>query len=141
MYDDFEAYKDKYKIQRNFIEDLCTTSDKIRALEAEEKKMRERIAELEGDACPAEEESKEEKALRTRAQLVEKVRELEADCMGTLSVGFKTAVELLKIVNPKVELVTRGISPYYLVVDGKIQATPSNSDWDEEVVEEEGEDV
>lgn len=141
LYDEFEAYKDKYKIQSGIIEDLSMESDKVKALEAEDKKLREPITELEDNARPAEEETEEEKALKTHTQLVEKIRELEEDCMGTLFVGFKTEVEQLKIVNPEVELVTKGISPYYLIVDGKIQTTSGDVDWDEEVIEEEEEDV
>lgn len=95
-------------------------------MEETEKKLWARIDELEDSARPAEEETKEEKAMSTRAQLVDKVRELEGDCVGTLATDFKTAVEKLKIVNPKVDMVTKGIIPYYLILDGKIQVTPRN---------------
>lgn len=135
----FEAYKDKCNIQASIVEDLCKTNDKIRAMEEEVKKLRKRLAELEDSTRPSEEEIEKEKDLKTRAQLVEKVRELEVDFRATLAVGFKTEVEQLKIVNPEVDMVTKGISPYYTAVEDKIQFTSDNDDWDAEEVEEEEE--
>lgn len=90
--------------------------------------MRKHLAELEDSICLAEEETEEEKALIIRTQQVEKVNELKVDWMAVLAVGFKTAIEQLKIVNPGVELVTKGISKFYKVFDGNIQLTSGNDD-------------
>lgn len=67
MYEEFEAYKDKYKILGGIIEDLCKANDKVRMLEEEGKNLREHIAELEDATRPAKEDTEEEKVLSTCA--------------------------------------------------------------------------
>lgn len=58
LYDEFEVYKDKYKIHLGIIADLWTASDKVRALEARERELLERIAKLEEDAHLAEDKTR-----------------------------------------------------------------------------------
>src|SRR3954471_712846 len=87
---EFENYKDKYEVQSDIVEDLCKEQDKVVELEAEGKRLRERIAELERSHLPAAEEDEDEKALVTRSQLLGKVRELEIDCVATLGGRFQS---------------------------------------------------
>ena len=47
--------------------------------------------------------------------------------MDTLSYGFNTVVEQLKIINQGVELVVEGAGPFNQVVDGKIFYPPDDS--------------
>lgn len=51
--------------------------------------------------------------------------------MATLAASFSLVFEQLKVVNPQVELVTKGINPYYKVVGGEI-LIPEGIDEDEE---------
>ncbi|XP_058768787.1 uncharacterized protein LOC131642566 [Vicia villosa] len=134
---EFEQYKDKYEVQSSIVEDLCKERNKVRDLEAEGERLRERIAELERSHLPAAEEDEDEKALVTRSQLLGKVRELEVDCVATLGVGFKAAVDQLKVLSPR--LVTKGIGLYNKVVDGRIESNPQFEDWEDEQ-EPQGED-
>src|SRR3954466_11680538 len=134
---EFEQYKDKYEVQSGIVEDLVKEQKKVVELEAEGKRLRERIAELERSHLPAAEEDEDEKALVTRSQLLGKVRELEVDCVAILGVGFKAAVDQLKVLNPR--LVTKGIGPYHKVVDGRIESNPEFEDWENEE-EPQGED-
>ena len=52
--------------------------------------------------APSDEETGTEKALLTRRDLITGSRVLEQDVMYTLSYGFNTTVEQLKILNPGV---------------------------------------
>src|SRR4051812_239243 len=127
---EFEQYKDKYVVQSGIVEDLVKEQNKVVELEAEGKRLRERVAELERSHLPAAEEDEDEKALVTRSQLLGKVRELEIDCVATLGAGFQIAVDQLKVLNPR--LVTKGIGPYHKVVDGRIEPNPEYEDWEDE---------
>lgn len=77
----------------------------------ERDKMKKRVEELEYVACPAEDKIEEEKDYSTRAEMIVNIRELEQDFMDTLDIGFKAVIEQLKLDNPEVELVTKGINP------------------------------
>lgn len=43
----------------------------------------------------------------------------------------------MKIVSPEIDLVTKGVSPYYTIMGSKIHVTSDNDDWNAEEVEEE----
>ena len=75
----------------------------------------------------AEEETDAEKAMVTRGNLIARIWVLEQDVMDTLSYGFNTVVEKLRILNPEVELVVKGAGPFNQVVDGAIFYHPDDS--------------
>ena len=85
----------------------------------------------------ADEETNIEKALITKRYLIVRSRVLEQDVMDTLSYGFNTAVEQLKILNPEVELMVEGVGPFNQVVDGKIFYPPDDSPEEESDGEDE----
>ena len=76
---------------------------------------------------PAEEETEAEKAIVTRGDLIRRIRVLEQDVVDTLSYGFNTAMEQIKILNLGVELVVEGARPFNQVVNGKIFYPPADS--------------
>lgn len=116
---DFEYYKNKYEVQVGLIEELGNKNKELVDLTDERDNLKNKIEELESIVRTTKKETRDEKALLARAQLIQKIRELEQDCMATLDVGFTTAVEQLEVFNPEVELVTKGISLYYKVVAGE----------------------
>lgn len=130
---EFNHYKHKYKVQAGLVEEMISKNKELDELTKEQDDLKKRIEELEADARPAEEETEEGNNFLTQAQLIAKIRELEQDCMVSLGVGFSTTIKQIKVVNPQVELVTKGINPYYKVVAGEIIILEGVEDEEEEV--------
>ena len=86
----------------------------------ENERLNARVRELERVVAPVEEEIDDEKALQTRAELISQIRQLKQDILDTLRYGFNIALAQLKIVNIRVELVTKWIGPFHQVVNEKI---------------------
>ena len=89
-------------------------------MSAENERLKTRVAELEAVIAPAEEENEDEMRLKTRAELIARIRSLGADCIAAVNFGFDAAVEQLQVVNPELQLVTDGIGPLHQIVDGQV---------------------
>ncbi|XP_058767921.1 uncharacterized protein LOC131641640 [Vicia villosa] len=63
--------------------------------------------------APAEDETEEERALLTRADLIQYIRVLGGDCVAAAEDTYNSTVAQLKLKNPGVELVTAGTGPYH----------------------------
>ncbi|XP_058775553.1 uncharacterized protein LOC131649814 [Vicia villosa] len=96
-----------------------------------------REASLRRSQAPAEDESEEEKALLTRADLIQYIRVLGSDCVAAAEDTFHSTVAQLKLKNPGVELVTEGTGPYHRVEGDQI-VSPA---FGEEPVTQEAEEV
>ena len=83
--------------------------------------------------APAEEETDTKKAMMSRAELIACIRVLEQDVMDTLSCGFNTTVDQLRILNPGVEIIVEGAWPFNQVIDGKIFYPSESSDREDEI--------
>jgi len=96
-------------------------------------KLAEEKASLEEDLKKAdllgEEETRDTICLR-RADLVDKVCELEGSLVEAIQLGFDRAVAQLKVVNPGINLCVDGIHHLYDVEDGVIK---HNLDFEEDV--------
>ncbi|XP_058782842.1 uncharacterized protein LOC131657462 [Vicia villosa] len=73
--------------------------------------------------APAEDETDEEKALLTRADLIQYIRVLGGDCVAAAEDTYNSTVAQLKLKNPEVELVSEGTGPYHRV-DGDQIVSP-----------------
>ncbi|MCI87246.1 pentatricopeptide repeat-containing protein, partial [Trifolium medium] len=62
--------------------------------------------------------------LTTRAELVEKIRVLGQDVLDGVKFGFDNAVDQLKVLNPRVDLNTEGLSMLKRVENGEIVIPP-----------------
>ena len=58
--------------------------------------------------------------LKTRVDLVARIRSLGNDCLEAATFGFNAFVEKIQVVNPELQLVTDGIGPLHHVVDGHV---------------------
>ncbi|WJX95592.1 histone deacetylase [Trifolium repens] len=140
---DFTDYKEKYVIQSTYVTELREKKEElarvVKSMEdlkleyAEEKKtLKARIDSLEAAVAPAQDEPDEVKMLVTRAELVDKIKLLEQDVLDSVKYGFDNAIAQLRIVNPEVELNTKGTGMLRRVVDGVIVIPPDcQSDGDE----------
>jgi len=73
---------------------------------------------------PREEETEDTIGLR-RADLVDRVGELEGSLVEAVQLGFDRAVAQLKVVNPGIDLCVEGIHHIYDVEDGVIKPPPN----------------
>ncbi|XP_058783577.1 uncharacterized protein LOC131658282 [Vicia villosa] len=106
-------------------------------LDAVKARLNEQEASLRHSQAPAEDESKEEKALLTRADLIQYIRVLGSDCVATAEDTYHSTVAQLKLKNPGVELVIEGTGPYHRVEGDQI-VSPA---FEEEPVTQEAEEV
>jgi cell division protein FtsB len=140
---DFTNYKEKYVIQSTYVTELREKKEElarvVKSMEdlkleyAEEKKtLKARIDSLEAAVALAQDDPDEVKMLVTRAELVDKIKLLEQDVLDSVKYGFDNAIAQLRIVNPEVELNTKGTRMPRRVVDGVIVIPPDcQSDGDE----------
>ena len=105
------------------IKDLNELWPQLDAVTKENEYMVVKIKELEGIVAPDD----TKKSMATRGDQIARIRLLEQDGMDTLGYGFSTAVEQLKILNPRVELVVEGAGPFNQVVDRKMFYPPDDS--------------
>jgi hypothetical protein len=66
------------------------------------------------------EDEAEDLAVLRRADLVDRIGELEGSLVEAVKLGFERAVAQLKVVNPGIKLVVEGIHPLSEVEDGVI---------------------
>lgn len=71
--------------------------------------------------------------MKTRAEFVACVRELEADCLGVSESSFNNVVEQLKVKNPGFEFVTEGIGYLNTVMDGYVPKVLANDEGEKEM--------
>ncbi|MCI92047.1 hypothetical protein A2U01_0113343, partial [Trifolium medium] len=62
--------------------------------------------------------------LSTRAELVERIRVLGQDVLNGVKFGFDNVVDQLKVLNPRVELNTEGLSMLKRVENGQLVIPP-----------------
>ncbi|XP_058726104.1 uncharacterized protein LOC131597420 [Vicia villosa] len=79
-----------------------------------------REASLRRSQAPVEDESEEERALLTRADLIQYIRVLGSDCVAAAEDTYNSTVTQLTLKNPGVELVTEGTEPYHRVEGDQI---------------------
>ncbi|XP_058757696.1 uncharacterized protein LOC131630939 [Vicia villosa] len=79
-----------------------------------------REASLRWFLAPAEDEIDEEKALLTRADLIQYIRVLGKDCVAAAEDTYNSIVAQLKLKNPRVDLTTEGTGPYLRVEGDQI---------------------
>ncbi|XP_058741879.1 uncharacterized protein LOC131614286 [Vicia villosa] len=94
-------------------------------------------ASLRQSQAPAEDDTEEERALLTRADLIQYIRVLGGDCVAAAEDTYNSTVAQLKLKNPGVELVTEGTGPYHRVEGDQI-VSPN---FGEEPMTQEAEDV
>jgi hypothetical protein len=90
-------------------------------------KLAEEKVSLEEDLKKADlpgEDGAEDLAVLRRANLVDKIGELEGSLVDAVKLGFDRAVAQLKVVNPDIELNVEGIHPLSEVKDGVITPPP-----------------
>ena len=91
------------------------------------RKLAEEKVSLEEDLKKADlprEDEAEDMAVLRRADLVDKIGELEGSLVDAIKLGFDRAVAQLKVVNPGVDLNVEGIHPLSDVKDGVITPPP-----------------
>ena len=90
------------------------------ATDEENQRLRDRITELEGSTAVGEDETDDEKSMKTRGDLIGKIRVLQEDILVAVEFGFKNATDQVMALNPDVNLITEGMGPLNQVVDGVI---------------------
>ena len=70
------------------------------------------------------EDEAEDTVVLRRADLVDRIGELEGSLVDTVKLGFDRAVVQLKVVNPDVDLIVEGTHPLSEVNDGVISPPP-----------------
>jgi myosin heavy subunit len=148
----FADYKEQYQVQAGLVTELREKTKEVQDLTksleslklehaAEKKKLEDEIADLKAAAAPAKDESKEMK-LMTRAQLVERIKLLDNDCIDGVKFGFDNAVAQIKVVNPEVEINIEGLSMLKTVEDGKLVCLANcASDSEDDDSDEDGPEV
>jgi hypothetical protein len=76
---------------------------------------------------PGPDEPEDLAALR-RADIVDRVSELEGSLLEAVVLGFSRAVAQLKVVNPGIDLIVEGIHPLSEVQDGVISWPPAQEE-------------
>ena len=93
-------------------------------LAAEVERLGKQVEELNAAQQPAEDEPEDLMALKSRAEFIAHIRNLEEDAVGALEDGFNSAVDQLSLLNPG--LVTEGIGHTHRVVGGAIIPPPDS---------------
>ena len=70
-----------------------------------------------------EDETDDEKSMKTRGDLIEKLCLLQQDTLVAVDFGFNNAVDQIRALNPNVELVTEGMGALNQVVNGLVVPT------------------
>ncbi|MCI73102.1 hypothetical protein A2U01_0094366, partial [Trifolium medium] len=76
----------------------------------ERKKLQEELGALQLSMTPVENEPEAARGLSTRVELVERIQVFGQDVLDGVKFGFDNAVDQLKVLNPRVELNTEGLS-------------------------------
>jgi hypothetical protein len=106
-------------------------TDSSRKLAEEKMSLEEALKKAD---LPGEDEVEDLAVLR-RADLVDKIGELEGSLVDTVKLGFDRVVAQLKVVNPDIELNVEGIHPLSEVKDGVITPPPDPEEENEHVDE------
>jgi chromosome segregation ATPase len=131
----YDAYKDKYQLQLELTQTLQTKEAEVDSLTKEKEVLVARVAELERKlqklSIPDEEEKKEdphgEFTNTSRGSLIHQLIDAQDSAVDMASSSFRNAVAQLQVLNADVELKLDGLDECRVVLDGVIQAPPSDS--------------
>ena len=129
---DILNHESKFEAQVRLLKDLNKLRPQLEAATKENECLVARTSELEGITTPAKDETDAEKNMATKSYLITRIRVLEQDVVDTLGYDFNTAVEQLKILNPRVEIVVEGAGPFNKVINGKILYPHDSRDREDE---------
>ncbi|MCI23380.1 hypothetical protein A2U01_0044559, partial [Trifolium medium] len=125
----FSDYREKHEIRVGLVTELGQKTTKIARLTEDMKKLREELGALQLSMTPVEDEPEAAHGLSTRAELVKKIRVLGQDVLDGVKFGFDNIVDQLKVLNPKVELNTEGLSMLKRVENGQVVIPTEYAKW------------
>ena len=129
----------EYEVKVELLKELNGIRTQKVATDEENKRLKTKIVELEGSSAIGEDETDDEKSMKTWGYLIEKLRLLQQDILVAVDFGFDNAVDQIRALNPNVELVTEGMGALNQVVNGLVVPSEIPAASENPVDEEEAE--